>query len=281
MIKNGFKLGIGSFAYRYAIGCRDFIPEKPMNTLDFLDEAARLGYQGVQLCENLNYVNLSEQELFQIRERAKRLGLFIELGMKGISMENCQKHLSIARVLSSKFLRIVLGDHQSLREDDDLQLRSIKALKALLPYLEEAEMSVGIENHFDLCTKELVEIVKEVNHSRVGLIFDTTNGLGFMERPEETFHLIQPYLLSMHLKDFVIKKVEAGYFITGTTLGRGQLATAELVNRALRNKPNLSIILEMTIRRDENKSQEEVLLWEKQSIEASTRFLKQSLRQSF
>ena len=56
-------IGLGSYAFRYAIGFKDFKIPKPMTIVDFLHEAKRLGFQGVQLCENFNISNLNNKEL--------------------------------------------------------------------------------------------------------------------------------------------------------------------------------------------------------------------------
>ena len=94
------QIGIGSYAYRYAIGFKNFTPPNPMTVFDFLDEAHRLGLDGVQLCENLSYSNFTAKEFREIKSLAHELGLFIELGMRDLSKENLYKHLEIADILS-------------------------------------------------------------------------------------------------------------------------------------------------------------------------------------
>ena len=79
------KLAIGSFAYRYAIGFKGFDPGKPMSIADFLEAAARDGWEGVQLCENLGYANRSDAELAVVAAQARRLQLFVEIGLNGLN----------------------------------------------------------------------------------------------------------------------------------------------------------------------------------------------------
>ena len=90
------RLGLGSFAYRYAIGCEGFRPLQPMTTLDFLIAAHQMGFEGVQLCENLNYAKLSREELLKVKEKAAELNLFLELGMRDLTLENILFHLDLA-----------------------------------------------------------------------------------------------------------------------------------------------------------------------------------------
>jgi len=195
------RLGLGSYAYRYNIGTGDFKPPKPMNVFDFLKKAHMLGFNGVQLCENLNFCNLSNDELRKVRDKAEELGLFIEVGMRDIVNGGFLRHLEIAEILSSKFLRVVLGPNKVVPEENPRELAdyTISVIKDSLAILGEKDIYVGIENHFDIPTDELVRVVREVDSKRVGLVVDTTNSLGYWEHPEETLDILGPHILSLHL----------------------------------------------------------------------------------
>lgn len=274
-IKKEPRLGIGSFAFRYAIGFNGFTPPEPMTVIDFLVEARRLGFEGVQLCENLRFSHCSRDELITIKEKAQELGLFIEIGMRNITEENLSKHLNIAEILSSRFLRVVLGAEFKPEENPAiLEEKTIKRLQNILPHCKQAGIEIGIENHFDLPIDSLVRIAETLNDEHVGLILDTTNCLGFIEQPKKTLQIFQPYLRSIHLKDYTVSKVEAGYLITGAPLGEGWLHPEELLQEALQHNPDISIILEMTIRRREGQKVEDIITWEKDAIEKSAKYLK-------
>jgi sugar phosphate isomerase/epimerase len=272
-------IGIGSFAFRYAIGSGDFHPPNPMTVLDFLSEAHCLGFGGVQLCENLGFSDFGDDKLLAIKEKAQELGLFIELGMRHLTWENISRHLKMAELLSARFLRIVLGSKKPFPEHspEALQAQAVRILREALPSCRERDVTIGIENHFDLPSKYLVRIIEEIDDRRVGLILDTTNCFGFIERPEATLQAFRPYLLSIHLKDFIIRKVEAGFLMTGTVLGEGWLDVENILKSALNSNPNLSIIMEMTIRRDSEQTMEETLVWEKRAIQKSIDYLRQTL----
>lgn len=269
-------VGIGSYAFRYAIGFDGFQPANPMTTNDFLVEASRMGFQGVQLCENLNIVNLNKDELLAIKDKASELGLFIEVGMRGLTAENIARHMEIGDILSSRFLRVVLGNNRNEPEthSEILRTQAIKIIKNVLNAYPDRDFTIGIENHFDLPTATLVEIVKEIDDDRVGLILDTTNCLGFIQSPYEALDSVLPYLKSIHLKDYIVRKIEAGYMISGVPLGEGWLNVRKILTTALKANPNLYIIVELTIRREEQQTMEEVIAWEKDAIIKSSNYLK-------
>lgn len=273
------RVGIGSFAFRYAIGRGEFQPPKPMTAMDFLSEAHQLGFGGVQLCENLGYSSLSDDELLEIKNKADRLGLFIEIGMRHLTPENLSRHLEIAEILSSRFLRMVLGPQQPSPEADPEALRekSTRILLDALPQFKRQGVTVGIENNFDLPSEYLVRIAKDVDDEHVGLILDTTNCIGFIERPQETLQIFQPHILSVHLKDYAIRRVEAGFIMTGTTLGEGWLDIDGLLRAILESNQVQSIIMEMCTRREDQHTVEETLAWEREAIEKSASFLQETL----
>lgn len=279
-VKEKSRIGIGSFAYRYAVGFENFTSPDPMSIESFLQQAASLDYEGVQICENTAYSTLDEDRLIRIKDKAAELNLFIEIGMNGLTYQNVQKHIYLAGLLDSRFIRIVIGGTRPGQKPnaDMVKENAVTILKKIIPDIENNNLMVGIENHFDLPTNDLVEIVEKVDCKRVGLIYDTTNGLGFNEDPYYTLKIMAPYLFSIHLKDYHIRKVEAGYLITGTILGRGWLDVENILTQAVKANPVISIILEMTIRREKLKSPDEIVKWEKEAVIASTDYLKEILK---
>jgi len=263
------KVGIGSFAYRYAIGFSGFNPGKPMSVADFLETAARSGWKGVQLCENLGYANLSDAELAVAAAQAKRLQLFVEIGLNGLTDQTLDRHLDVAEMFGSELMRVVVGEAAVEKP--------LKILRAALPRLRSQGITLGLENHFDLTMDQLLGIVGRLGDEHVGIIFDTTNGLGFLEKPQEEIVKAQPYLVSMHIKDYTIRKVEAGYLVTGAVLGKGMLDVPAVL-RCAGGAPNLrSVILEMTVKRDETAPVDAVLHREQTAVLESRDYLFQEL----
>ena len=263
------KTAIGSFAYRYAVGFNGFRPPEPMDPFSFLKRAKQLDYQGVQLCENLHYAQMEEKDLSALDSLAKELGLFVEIGMNGASKENLLFHLKLARKLSSSFVRVVLGGKSCKKaaEVGEAQTAFTKTLKEVLPAFRDQGISLGIENHFDLPTYAIRNIVDELDDENVGMILDTTNCIHFLERPLEALEMSRGKIISVHIKDYMTQKMEAGHLITGTELGKGELDIPPFIACCDR------IVLEMTIRRNETMTPEAITEWEDQAIEESTKTL--------
>ena len=272
-----YRIALGSYAYRYAVGYAGFTPPTPMDALALLKAAHQLGYQGIQLGENLNFAEYSDDQLLCIKEQAADLGLFVEVGMKELDRDSIRRHLKITTLLESSLLRIVIGDDYTWQNTGEDRQRAIEILCEALPECREKGVTIGIENRFDLYSDDLVHIIEEVNDHKLRLILDTSNGVGFIEHPLLTLEKFAPYLVSLHLKDFIMVKVEAEYRMRGTPLGEGWLDIPHILTTATQSNPNLSIVLEMTVSRQPDQSLAEILAWEQGVIEKSTEYLKRTL----
>jgi sugar phosphate isomerase/epimerase len=272
---NKVRIGLGSYSYRYNAGFDGFRPEEPMTVVKLLEEAHKLGYHGIQLCENMRVSYLSNEELAEIKQKAQELGLFIEVGMNDLSAANLTKNLHLVELLSSKYLRIVLGATKIYpeKERDRFRENAARVLKDALPQIRALGIIVGIENHFDLPSLDLVRLIEETDDESIGLIFDSTNCLGFIERPEKILELFGPRLVGIHIKDYEIFKISGGYRIAGVCLGEGLLDVAGILKKAMDYNFSLSITLEMPIHHIEGQGIEDITAWERIAVERSTKYL--------
>ncbi len=80
------KIGIGSYAYRWAIGCGNFTPRNPMSALDLLRRAIDLDVEVVQLCENIHLQQHNDRLLRELKQRAQQNGVIIEVGVQEVTL---------------------------------------------------------------------------------------------------------------------------------------------------------------------------------------------------
>jgi len=256
-------IGIGSYAFRYAAR-KTMDASSSMDAAAFVEEAARLGLSRVLICENLNYADSDERYIKKLADTASRCGITPEAGMRGVSKENIQKHIRIAGILGAKLIRIVLGEVSDTvpKDPQKLKTEALNSIKAVLPLLEESDLFLGIENHFDLAVTELADIVAQINNRRVGLIFDSTNCIGLVEKPLDVLRMMKGRLFSVHLKDYECRKTDAGYIFSGVDLGKGSLNIATVIQTARSFNPNASFIMEYNMKPQTAMSEKELLVWE-------------------
>lgn len=229
------RLGIGTYAFAWAIGVPGHPPAGPMSALDLLDEAARLGVRVVQYCENLPLLSLPPSDLELFQERVGQLGLELELGTRGLDADNLRAHLRLAERFGCSFVRLVVdrpGDEPAPEE-------VVARLQPCLSEFASAGIRLAIENHDRFPTRTLARMVEQLGPDRAGICLDTVNSFGALEGPEQVVAALGPHTLCLHIKDFVVRRVrhQMGFLVEGCPAGRGQLDVAWLL-QALQTCPH-------------------------------------------
>jgi sugar phosphate isomerase/epimerase len=215
------KIGLGTYALAWSIGVPGSEPQHPMDIYGFLDFAKKHGFQLVQIADNIPLDQFTKKELEELRQKADLLGIAIEVGTRGMTLENVRRYLQIAKILSSPILRIVID--QKGFEPDLLEIHQI--VDQLIPDLEASRIKLAIENHDRLKASEFLEIMEDANSSWVGICLDSVNSIGADEGFDSVFKTLAPYTINLHLKDYTIQRKShmMGFDITGAPAGQGRL----------------------------------------------------------
>ena len=97
----------------------------------------------------------------------------------------------------------------------------IEPLRRVMEVAEEAGVPVGIENHQDLCSQELVWLCEQVDSPMLGVTMDCANALAVGETPEQFARTVLPHLKHVHLKDYRIHPTASGFRFVRCPLGSG------------------------------------------------------------
>lgn len=240
------QLGLGSYAFRWAIGTADFTPPEPLRVVDLIDATAASGLELLQVVDSRELDAATDAELHVIRDRAAERGIRLQTGTSGLTEDRLSRAIHIAALLGSDLIRLVLdgpGGNPSVEE-------SVRVLTDALPRLAEADATVAIENHFMTPSDQLLAVVTAVGSPRVGVCLDTANSIMVAEWPSHTIRLLAPHALCLHLKDYRVEPDRAGVggHVIGVPLGEGWLdvgATLEAMAGADgRQAGRLAVILE-------------------------------------
>ena len=125
--------------------------------------------------------------------------------------------------------------HPSLDEVVDL-------LRPLRRDLEQADVCLAIENHDRFTADQFREIVTRLDSPYVGICLDTVNSFGALEGPATVLAALAPWVVNLHVKEFVIQRVEhqLGFVIQGCPAGQGRMDVPWLLRelRAAGRTPN-------------------------------------------
>ena len=246
------RLGLTSYAYYRASQAVGPDGAPAIAPWSLLDKVTELGLEVLQICENVPLAGLDASTLGRFRDDAERRGVILEVGTNGLDPDYLRSQLEITRVLGAHLLRIVPwggAESQHRLSVDDL----CDVIGRLMPLCRDHDITLGIENHFDLRDEDLVALVRRLDDERVGICLDTANSTGLLQKPIETAELLAPYVVSLHLKDFVITKVAGtGYRISGVPLGQGWLDAAMILDAVSRTGRQTNVLLELWMEPEES-----------------------------
>ncbi len=253
-----YGLAFTSFAVRLRRG-RDLVrgTGAPGLTAEaFVDLLKQFGADGGQM-DITQLSSIEPAYLDGVKRRFDESKLFLELAVGGKALEDEARYAEVARVakrLGVTRLRVAL---LSGRRYEDFKTREAwtefaehwrAVLPRAKPYLEKHEIAVGIENHKDFRTEELVALIRSVDSPWLGACVDFGNNVSFLEDPLETAAALAPYAVTTHLKDMALRPYEKGFELSEVPLGEGICPLAKMIEVLQKARPGIPICLEMITR---------------------------------
>lgn len=266
------KIGISSFAYCFACGTRPFEkPEHIMTPFDLIDKAVSAGAEVVQFGDNMALEKYSDEDLGRIRAYAEERGIELEAGMRKATPERLSEYIRITRTIGGRILRVIT-DGAGFAPDFS---ECCRIFSSVIPELEESGVVLGIENHDRFYAREYAEMMRAVDHPQIGVTVDTVNSLSHEESLREVLDNMAPYCVCLHLKDYVIKRINGGggLKITGACPGSGRLDIRGCIDECCKRSAfDFNIILESWM--DPCDTLEETLLAEDEWVKTGVTYLK-------
>ena len=237
------KLGIGTYAYAWAIGVPQYIPAHPMTATAFLERVASLGVRVAQIADNLPLHTLSPDELDALEAQAQALNIRIEVGTRGIAPDHLNTYRALALRFNSPILRVVVDTATHHPSPDEI----VALLRPQMPDFERNGITMAIENHDRFKVTVLADIIDRVGSPNVGICLDTVNSFGSLEGPAVVVATLGPHVVNLHVKDFSIRRHDhnMGFTLTGTPAGSGQLDLPWLLAELGQHGRDFNAILEL------------------------------------
>lgn len=215
-------LGLGTYGVAWAIGVPGHEPPAaPMNQFQFLQLAADLGLRLVQYADNLPLHTLSDAEQAALRRQAHDAGISFEVGTRGISTDWLRRYIALASDFGSPILRVVVDTKEHHPSPEDV----VALVRAALPDLQAAGVTLAIENHDRFKARTLAGIIEAVASPFLGVCLDTVNSFGALEGPEVVVPTLGPFVVNLHVKEFIVRRAShsMGFSVTGMPAGQGML----------------------------------------------------------
>ena len=236
------------------------------NLEDAFEGMKKSGFSHIELTATKGWTEhvfptMSLQELYTIKAEMEKRKIipFALSGHTNLMDEDRIKdfimNMRLAAFFGCTYILSSIGEAHLKDEKEITDEEVAESVKGLVPYLEEYDLTLCLENHGKHGTgKQLKEIVKKVDSPRVRINYDTANAIfyGNVNLEEDLLSCID-YVGFVHLKD----KAGAYNEWNFPALGEGNLDLL-MVIRHLEEKGNnspLSIEIEFTSDGAENLSQ--------------------------
>src|SRR5699024_11495300 len=111
------------------------------------------------ICDDPRLEDLDPTALRDLRERAEILGVALELGTRSIGRDHLARYVDFAETLGARTLRSMVQSQEVLPGPE----AAIDQLRAVLPLLERASITLALETYEQVPTSTLVEIVEAID----------------------------------------------------------------------------------------------------------------------
>ena len=259
MTRSRLRLGISSHAFRWAAGWCDVVSSGRMSIARFIDQSLSIpGVEGVQICDNIGAHRLAQpgEDRRKVEEAVAR-GFFVELGAAGTEPAHLEALLRLSGELAADVLRVLPSarrDERGEAEKQDLD-KAERDLREVLPTARGLGVRLALENHWEVPSQALLELVTRINDEHLGICLDTANPVCGGEDPLRTTELLAPYAINVHLKDFRatrdLTRDPAGYRIIGVAFGEGWLPAEAVIDVIQSKSPAQTFHVELFLDRAE------------------------------
>ena len=247
---NKFSLNIYSFGLSAGFICNDRIKNSPNRKMDldrlcsFVKEKS-LG--GIEFPIDHFFFKKNPQDSIEFIKNTELDGLSVFIDIENLD-ENYLKIIipqlsdlghSSVRIKMLHLDKVFYGGNRYLSKKFKNSLNNfIKTLNNLLPLLEKYSFKLLIENHQDLSSIELVEIINNLSSEHIGINWDVGNSYSVFDTPKTFLKNAGNYIGNVHLKDYRITATENGYKLIRCALGDGVIKFNEIIPELI-NKYNV------------------------------------------
>lgn len=220
-----------------------------MDTLEFLERSHTFGAAGIHAVLN--------GDPKRIRDRAEELDMYVEAMVplpSDVDTGAFEQSLRNAQAAGATALRAAcLGSrrYETFQTLDAWQAHvaaSRRSIAAALPLLEKYRIPLGLENHKDWTTSELLALLDEYSNEYFGVCLDFGNNIALLDLPMQAIEQLAPYTVTTHLKDIAVASDEQGILLSEVILGQGLIDLPRAIHLIRQARPQTRMNLEMITR---------------------------------
>lgn len=239
--------------------------EQVIDLFQLMDLAVEWGLDGLHIT-NVDLVKLDPEHLAKVKAAAEAHDLYLEYNVSfnapsdprvNSTVKDALKNASLMGADLVKFSldierpRPLYGTCFHPEVMRQLAVR-YEEFKASIPLMEELGLQIAIENHCDTYADEVIWLVKQLNHAKIGACVDTINSFVVLEGPEECVEKMAPYSNACHFCDNKLVVDPNGTHFIGTVIGQGDIDCVKVLKTLKEKSPMNRITFEVEFEQGED-----------------------------
>jgi Xylose isomerase-like TIM barrel. len=194
-------------------------------------------HEGIEFLNELDKKNVNfylDLEHFDIHYMEKIIPTLSKIGISSarIKMDQYGKTIYGGN-------RYLSGSFQEAKED------FIEKLSSISHCLKEYSFTLAIENHQDLSSTELVQIIESLDTYYLGINWDIGNSISCLDTPESFYKNTKHLIKNVHLKDYQVFDSEKGIRLVRCPIGEGYVDFSEYLKLIYNNQSIKSYSIEL------------------------------------
>lgn len=230
-----------------------------LDPLGLLDKVIEYNLEGMQLGAH-ELLDRPVEYRQEVLAKIRKHNLYIDVGGSGVNPRNSGKSVAemvelwkplfpIAAEFGSKSMGTCFGLYHERTMTSptfsEMYEMTTQVLKALMPMAKDYGVAVCMENHIDLTTDELVQLMETVDSEFVGIQLDTANALGLFEDPIYAAEKLAPFAKTTHFKDTCIYPTDEGFnWNGGAPLCTGLVDLVTVTKLLFKYNPDIHLNIE-------------------------------------
>jgi len=263
---------------------------KQMDIWQLMNYVVELGLEGIHL-DDKAFDSLDQTHLQRVKDYAAERNLYLEYNFAmpnrnydGNVQHTVEEGVSIAQAIGADVAKVGMNLSRphpvaasKFHPEIMVQLENVVAqLKQAAPLAQKAGVKLGVENHTDAFSEEVLWVLDQVDHPAIGACIDTVNALHVTENPIAAIENLAPRAVTNHFRDAKIIITPDGFKLTGVVVGDGDLdmkRSYELIkaNPTL-DRLNIELDLKCSLQ-----NMPETLRTERESLQKSVRYCREVL----
>ena len=245
------KIGIDNYCYHRFFGevyPGQEPPAKEWSMDDFLARAKALQVDGVSL-ESCFFPSFDDGYMNELKsklddynfDRVYAWGhpLGLERGQNEEAFKDMCESIRRAKLIGADVIRVCASSAAFINEPHEPQIKALIAqFKQAVKFADEHDVKIAIENHGDYNVAEMLQIIEEVGHPKLGINFDTGNFVRLLDDPVEGMEKLASYVFATHIKDVMVNPAvspDEWCYFASVPVGEGRvdnLKMAEMLKKA-------------------------------------------------